>query len=272
MDYEPSEDSMSPLQLGASGDAVTALQQALFNAGFSPGAIDGNFGPATRAAVLAFQSSEKLVADGVVGPDTAIKLHLAEVPEIPSAIPGVTVQVVSHMFPVTPVANITANLPSVLNALVAAELPDKPMVLMALGTIRAETESFKPISEGISPYNTSPGGTPFDLYDNRKDLGNQGPPDGANFCGRGFVQLTGRANYTQYAAETGQDLVNTPTLANDPAIAAELLARFLSDRESKIRQALADNNLAAARKLVNGGSNGLDRFTSAFQIGSQLIP
>ena len=263
---------MSPLQLGASGDAVTALQQALLAAGFNPGGVDGNFGPATRAAVLAFQTSEKLVADGIVGPVTAAALNLAVPAPIPSAIPGVTVAIVAQMFPQTPVANITANLPSVLTALVTAALPDKQMVLMALGTIRAETESFEPISEGKSPFNTSPGGTPFDLYDNRKDLGNQGPPDGANFCGRGFVQLTGRANYTRYAAEIGQDIVNTPTLANDPAIAADLLARFLADRETAIRQALANNDLATARKLVNGGHLGLDRFTSAFQIGSQLIP
>ena len=36
------------------------------------------------------------------------------------------------------------------------------MVLMALATIRAETESFEPISEGKSKFNTSPGGRPFD--------------------------------------------------------------------------------------------------------------
>jgi peptidoglycan L-alanyl-D-glutamate endopeptidase CwlK len=258
----------SPLQPGASGDAVTALQQALLAAGFNPGAVDGNFGPGTQAAVLAFQRSEQLVADGIVGPSTAAALHLAEVPTIPSAVPGITVQIVAQMFPQTPVANITANLPPVLGALVTAALADKAMVLMALG---AETESFQPISEGQSQFNTSPGGTPFDLYDNRKDLGNQGPPDGANFRGRGFVQLTGRANYTRYAAEINQPLVNNPTLANDPAIAAELLARFLADREAQIRQALANNDLATARRLVNGGSNGLDRFTSAFTIGSGLI-
>jgi putative chitinase len=265
-------DTTSPLQIGDSGDSVTALQQALLTAGFNPGAIDGSFGPGTQAALLAFQRSEQLVADGIVNPDTAAALHLAEVPAVPSAVPGVTVQIVSQMFPQTPVANITANLPPVLAALVTAGLADKAMVLMALGTIRAETESFRPISEGKSPFNTSPNGAPFDLYDNRKDLGNQGSPDGANFCGRGFVQLTGRANYTRYAVEIGQDLVANPALANDPAIAADLLARFLGDREHAIRQALANNDLATARKLVNGGHLGLDRFTSAFNIGSDLIP
>jgi len=145
------------------------------------------------------------------------------------------------------------------------------MLLVALGTIRAETECFLPLAEGESIYNTSPGGQPFDLYDHRRDLGNQGPPDGADFRGRGFIQLTGRANYTQYAAETGHDLVANPALACDPTVAAQLLARFLSNKQAPIRRALAANDLAAARRLVNGGSNGLARFTSAFQIGSNLF-
>lgn len=260
------------LQLNSSGPDVTALQQALKVAGFSPGAIDGLFGPGTEAAVLAFQRSEDLAADGVVGPNTATALGLAAIPSIPSAVPSVTVQVVSQMFPLTPIGNIKANLPPVLAALVSANLPDRAMVLMALGTIRAETESFLPISEGQSRFNTSPSGHPFDLYDNRRDLGNTGAPDGANFRGRGFVQLTGRSNYTQYASEIEVDLVTHPEFANDPQIAATLLARFLGDRENRIREALADNDLKTARRLVNGGSNGLDRFTDAFNKGTQLIP
>jgi putative chitinase len=260
------------LQLNSSGLDVMALQRALLAAGFSPGAIDGAFGPGTEAAVLAFQRSEGIAADGVVGAKTAMALGLAAIPSAPSSIPNVTVQVVSQMFPLTPIGNIKTNLPSVLDALVAAQLPDRAMVLMALGTIRAETESFVPISEGQSRFNTSPSGHPFDLYDNRKDLGNTGAPDGASFRGRGFVQLTGRANYTHYASEISTDLVNNPELANDPVVAAKLLARFLGDREDRIREALAAKDLASARRLVNGGSNGLDRFTDAFNRGMQLIP
>jgi putative chitinase len=263
------------LNLGSSGASVIALQQALQNAGFSPGAIDGQFGPGTQAAVLAFQNNQGLSADGVVGPQTAAALGLNAAPPvappIASVIPGVTVAIVSKMFPQTPVANIQANLPHVLNGLVTQSLTDKPMVLMALSTIRAETASFEPISEYQSIYNTSPGGQPFDKYDNDSELGNQGPPDGANFRGRGFVQLTGRYNYTKYGAQIGQDLVNNPTLANDPVIASTLLAVFLLDSEAKIRTALAANDLATARKLVNGGSNGLSNFVSAFTIGSGLL-
>ena len=161
----------SMLQLKSSGPDVTALQQALQAAGFSPGAIDGSFGLGTEAAVIAFQRSKGIAADGVVGPNTATALGLAEIPTVPSAVPGVTVQVVSQMFPMTPIGNIKVNLPPVLDAMISEKLPDKAMILMALGTIRAETELFQPISEGQSRFNTSPSGHPFDLYDNRQDQG-----------------------------------------------------------------------------------------------------
>jgi peptidoglycan L-alanyl-D-glutamate endopeptidase CwlK len=68
------------------------------------------------------------------------------------------------------------------------------------------------------------------------------------------------------------DLIGNPALANDPQIAAKLLAQFLADRQDRIREALAQNDLATARRLVNAGSNGLDRFTDTFTRGSQLIP
>ena len=184
---------------------------------------------------------------------------------------SLTPHLIQPMFPLTPVANIAANLPHIVAALATAGLADSPMLLMALGTIRAETECFLPLSEEQSRYNTSPGGHPFDLYDSRKDLGNHGPPDGASFRGRGFVQLTGRANYSRYGRELAIDLLAHPELACEPATAARILACFLKNNEAAIRLALAANDLAHARRLVNGGNNGLDRFTAAYQTGQRLF-
>ncbi|HXN48325.1 MAG TPA: hypothetical protein VN893_16875 [Bryobacteraceae bacterium] len=191
-----------------------------------------------------------------------------------STIPTISVEIVAQMFPVTKVANIRANLPAVLNAMTEAQLTTKEMVLMALATIRAEAESFEPVSEGVSHFNTSPGGEPFDLYDHRQCLGNLSPNDGQRFRGRGFVQLTGRANYLEHGRAIGlaDQLVANPELANDPDIAARLLASFLKSREERILAALTKNDLAAARKLVNGGSNGTTRFIDAYQRGDALIP
>jgi putative chitinase len=131
-----------------------------------------------------------------------------------------------------------------------------------------------PISEGQSHYNTSPGGQLFDLYDSRADLGNLGPPDGARFKGRGFIQLTGRSNYALHGASIGlgHQLIEDPDLASNPSIAARLLASFLKHREEQIRAALTAHDLNEARRLVNGGSNGLQEFEAAYNIGFTLIP
>ncbi|HUP05297.1 MAG TPA: glycoside hydrolase family 19 protein [Bryobacteraceae bacterium] len=189
------------------------------------------------------------------------------------AAPAITLEMVRKMFPATPPAPIAANLPLVLDALSEPGLNTPAMLLMALSTIRAETEGFEPIAEQPSKFNTSPGGRPFDLYDSRADLGNQGPPDGERYRGRGFIQLTGRANYQAHGAAIGMAsrLVEEPDLANDPAIAAKLLASFLKSRQTRILAALQAGDLKAARRLVNGGSAGLDRFTDAYKTGEALL-
>src|SRR5580698_4175697 len=155
-------------------------------------------------------------------------------------ISDITVDLATRMIPFAPRANIESNLPFVLNALVGPELADKTMILMALATICVETGSFLPISERQSHFNTSPGGHPFDLYDSRAALGNLGPPDGESFKGRGFIQITGRANYALHsvAIGLGDQLIENPDLANDPKIAARLLASFLKTHEERIRAAL----------------------------------
>ena len=283
------------LRYGSRGPRVVKLQKRLEELGFDPGPIDGIFGQDTEAAVYDFQQARDLEADGIVGPITLRALEAdmpleaetgaaAEAPPEAPAVPPVpgemsdfTVDFVAELFPAaTPRRNIERYLPYVLKALAAEGLTDEDMVLMALATIRTETEGFEPISEYKSKNNTTPGGPhDFDKYDYRGagSLGNQGPPDGARFKGRGFIQLTGRYNYTNYskAIGLGKKLVENPEKANDPEIAAKLLAKFLKDREAKIRFALRNDNLATARKLVNGGTWGLSQFREAFLIGKSLL-
>lgn len=49
-------------------------------------------------------------------------------------------------------------------------------------------------------------------YEGRPDLGNNQRGDGVKYKGRGYVQLTGRANYEKYSRITGKDLVGNPGL------------------------------------------------------------
>jgi putative chitinase len=177
--------------------------------------------------------------------------------------------------------NLSRYLPYILQALAFNGIADTQMVLMALATIRAEAEAAAPISEGVSRFNSSiaarqhhPGTHLFDLYETpkkQKDLGNTLALDGATFKGRGFVQLTGRSNYTRYGNTFGWPLVDKPDAANEAWVAAMLLSRFLKNHESQIRDALRRGDLRAARRYVNGGSNGLDRFTLAMQDGRAFL-
>jgi len=61
---------MSVLKQGSSGPDVTALQTKLKQLGFDPNGVDGNFGPGTESALIAFQKSKGLTADGKAGPNT----------------------------------------------------------------------------------------------------------------------------------------------------------------------------------------------------------
>ncbi|KAB8317867.1 peptidoglycan-binding protein [Tolypothrix campylonemoides VB511288] len=58
------------LRRGSSGEQVSIVQKVLEDGGYNTGAIDGNFGEKTEAAVKAFQKDKKLVTDGVIGDKT----------------------------------------------------------------------------------------------------------------------------------------------------------------------------------------------------------
>ncbi|MGK2915495.1 MAG: peptidoglycan-binding protein [Porticoccaceae bacterium] len=259
------------LMRGNQGDAVfrlkKALRETLGEAALTyPGLAAGDvFDADTEAALREWQASSGLVADGVAGPRVQAALKVA-----PPARFSVSLNIatVSALFPFTKPANIASNLPYVTAALAAFGLTDPVMVATALGTVRAETEGFVPIAELPSRFNTLPGLPPFSAYECgtkvAQDLGNKEPGDGRRFCGRGYVQLTGRDNYLRYGAVLDIPLADNPDWACAPEIAACLLAAFLHENKDKLAKALAKADLRAARKVVNGGSHGLDRFTDTF--------
>ncbi|MCP5261248.1 MAG: peptidase C1 [Rhodoferax sp.] len=222
-----------------------------------------------EAAARRWQSGVGLIADGVIGPRCQCALGLRRAGSM--AVP-LELDAVRRLFPATKPANINRYLPYVAAALDSCGLHDRTMVCAALGTIRAESEGFLPISEMQSQFNTRAGEAPFGAYDGRRALGNTEPGDGARFKGRGFIQLTGRANYRQYGKVLGVDLEANPDLANAPEIAALLLAHFLADRAGAVRSAIEAGKFAQARRLVNGGVHGLDRYKDVFRLADQVWP
>jgi len=76
-----------PVQLGSSGEDVVCLQTRLSEV--TPGGgdlgADGDFGPATDAAVREFQAAQGLVVDGIVGAQTAELLAVWDPAPAPTA-------------------------------------------------------------------------------------------------------------------------------------------------------------------------------------------
>lgn len=98
----------------------------------------------------------------------------------------------------------------------------------------------------------------------KKNLGNTEAGDGAKFKGRGFTQLTGRANYAAAAKGTGLDLVAHPEQAADPANAAKIAVWFHRSRKGLV-EASQNGDVLAATKKINGGTTGLDDRSRLFK-------
>lgn len=112
---------------------------------------------------------------------------------------------------------------------------DTPRRIAAyLGQVGVESGELKYDKELGSKWNKKDVGNRFEsvgtLYEGRKNLGNTEPGDGPKFIGRGILQLTGRANYTNMSKKLGVDLVNNPELACDPEISTKIACEYFKER------------------------------------------
>jgi len=130
-------------------------------------------------------------------------------------------------------------------------------IAYALATFKWETaHTFEPIHEFGSAARFNK------LYGPQtkvgQGLGNNKAGDGALFHGRGFVQLTGRANYTKAARLTGEDLLNDPDRALVPEIAYNIAVQGMIDgwfTGRKLSQFIKDGAPPLyddARTIING--------------------
>ena len=85
-------------------------------------------------------------------------------------------------------------------------------------------------------------------------LGNREPGDGWKYRGRGFIQLTGKANYAKTGQELGIDLVNKPELAStDPNVMAAVAVNFFKNSK-QLRSISQTGNFGESAKGLNGGN------------------
>ena len=155
-----------------------------------------------------------------------------------------------------------------LNAILDQICPDETcwdnfnQIAYALATFKWETAgTFQPITErGATSY--------FSKYDAGTEignrLGNSQAGDGFLFRGRGYVQVTGRANYVKDGALLGIDLAGDPDQALQPAVAYKIASMgmkqgwFTGHRLSQYIATGSTPDYVSARRIINGQDHAQD--------------
>lgn len=106
------------------------------------------------------------------------------------------------------------------------------------------------------------------------NLGNSQVGDGYKYRGRGFIQLTGRANYEACGKYLGLDLINNPDLAADPDVAVKTALWYWRVQRPRIPAMAQAGDTLGVTKAINGGTNGLDdriKRVNAYLLRDDLI-
>ena len=96
------------------------------------------------------------------------------------------------------------------------------------------------------------------VYGGRMGNGPEATGDGAKFCGRGYIQLTGKDNYTAFGKSINEDLTKDPTSVADKY--ALLSAAWFFNKNGLHKMAdegATDAVVTKITKRVNGGTIGL---------------
>lgn len=220
------------------------------------GQPDGLYGPITETALARFAQGFNLDSKKIT---IEFAKRLIEAREIPGYNPAkelINSAVVAAVLEAS-IDDVKIYLPKLLDALEKKGMLDKPTLMAALATIGVETGGFRPINEyGDRQYFT-------EMYEARDDLGNTQSGDGMRYHGRGFIQMTGRANYRYYGRKLSIPLEENPELALDPDISTQILVEYFWDREVDLLA--KDGDWRGVRLAVNGGYNGWDHFWSLIQ-------
>ena len=266
------------LKIGSRGEDVKKLQEKL-----GLGA-DGVFGPGTEKAVKKWQIDHDLAADGLVGEGTWSKMFPTQ-------------QVIAEPAPVAPVVSTTIpsgsgfklqNLKGHIPDSVIAQIPETakkfnittPLRLAHFlaqcghesGGFRLTKENLNYSAKGLKgtfakyfkeaglaeSYERKPEKIANRVYGGRMGNGPESSGDGSKYCGRGFIQLTGKDNYTNFAKFIGEDTVGNPDLVATKYPLASAAFFFDSNKLWSICDKGADvATVTAVTKRVNGGTIGL---------------
>ena len=100
------------------------------------------------------------------------------------------------------------------------------------------------------------------VYANRMGNGDEASGDGYKYCGRGLIQLTGKNNYTKYAAAVKKELTEAVSYLETPAGAVSSAGWFWST--NNLNDYADKGDIIGMTKRINGGTNGLDDRTALY--------
>ena len=267
------------LKVGSKGEDVKKLQEKL-----GTGA-DGSFGPGTEKLVKEWQSKNGLTPDGIIGDASWTKLFGSET---------ITSQPVANVV-IHPSDFKLENLKGHVPDSVITQIPDTAAKFNITNPLRLahflaqcghESGGFKAVNENLNysakglvgtfpkyfnadtaaKYEKKPEMIASRVYGGRMGNGDESTKEGYKFRGRGYIQLTGKSNYTNFAKFIGEDTVANPDLVATKYPLASAAFFFDSNKlwsicdKGSIREVVEQ-----VTKRVNGGLIGIDDRWKHFQ-------
>jgi putative chitinase len=260
------------LKVGSKGEDVKKLQSKL-----GLGA-DGIFGKGTEEAIKSFQTKNGLTPDGIVGEQTWQKIMgqsivITEPAPIQSTISTSSTNLKLDRLRGHIPESVISQIPETASKFGI----DTPLKLAHfLAQCGHESAGFKVTSENLNysaqglknifpkyfktvvaeNYARNPQKIANLVYGNRMGNGPESSGEGFKFRGRGFIQLTGKDNYTAFGKSINEDITSNPDLVSTkyPLLSA---AWFFSKNCLKKCVDASDATVTSVTKCVNGGTIGL---------------
>jgi putative chitinase len=130
-------------------------------------------------------------------------------------------------------------------------------------------KKYFPTEELAKQYERKPEKIANRVYANRMSNGDEASGDGYKFCGRGLIQLTGRANYTKFAEDLGISLEETVAYLETPAGAVSSAGWFWDN--NNLNQYCDKDDFVTLTKRINGGTIGLEDRMHHYHIALDLL-
>jgi putative chitinase len=260
------------LKKGDNNENVKLMQEKL---GISPAVT--NFGPKTEAAVKEWQAKNGLTPDGIVGPATWAKImggnaptHTPSAPIVSSGplklekLKGHIPDAVISMIPDT-AAKFQINTPLRLAHFLAQcghesggfRATQENLNYSAKG-LNGIFKKYFPTLESALPYERKPEKIANKVYANRMANGTEASGDGYKFRGRGYIQLTGKDNYTQFGTAIGENITSNPDVVSGKYALLSAAWFWSKNGLNKLADGgSTDAVVTSITKRVNGGTIGL---------------